>query len=800
MRDSGILNRILKKAKRRLAGGRGFTMAEMLIVVAMIAVLGGLTFVAVNRYQRSMGQLERDAIAKQIFVAAQNHLSAAKGEGYLGKPVKEAVTGEKEAGDIYYIVVNHGRTLSDANAFASVSADGKTVEPILNDMLPFGSVDETVRIGGNYVIRYYREAGIVKDVFYCTQNASPSQFNHSFAAEELPAIFTTHVGPEKKNERATYLNNSILGWYGGADVETLDYKELEPPEIELVNAERLYVRIKDPNLTPSVSLTQGDLRLRLLVKGESSGREHYLDIDRFTGAKDTEGWFIAVLDDITARDLHFCNRVFDDMKATAPDTSNGFFPGENITVQAMVYGEVKTDSQTVYVPAYSAKETANSLFASVADTNSDKKLDTANIANIRHLENLDAAVSKLGENDKIAVTAAVQTDNLIWKDSDSGTKDFVSEIRRQKELTDDPVVTGWAGGQTSAGSYLPVALGSVTSYDGRAHSVTGVTADGSFTGGTAKTDVGLFDALSGQSVSNLQLLDFTVTSTNNAGALAGSAVNTTVTNILARNSSKTGAATDITAANGSAGGLIGSVTGGSVENSAAALSVNGSENAGGLIGTASGNVTVSRCYSGGHTKNGNYRDWVSDNRLYDVTGATAGGLVGSFEGEKIENSYSTCSVSGTTAAGGFAGTAAVKNPIANCYCTGFVSGTRTEGAFAGSLSGTASGCRYFEIVNERADARTGHACLKAVGNQDRDGITQLDNDMSAYEGVVSTESAWDSASAYDVNLRIYYKNKFPLQTVFQLGKNDKTLTSGKTEFVRTHFGDWPAPETFVINN
>ena len=180
-----------------------------------------------------------------------------------------------------------------------------------------------------------------------------------------------------------------------------------------------------------------------------------------------------------------------------------------------------------------------------------------------------------------------------------------------------------------------------------------------------------------------------------------------------------------------------------------------------------------------------------------MTGATAGGLVGSFAGEKIENSYSTCSVSGAMV-GGFAGTAG--GSITNCYCTGLVTGT-TEGAFAGFLSGAASGCLYYEIVNERTDAQTGFACLKAVGNQDRDGrITPLDNDMSAYEGFVSTESAWDPASPYDVNLRIYYKNKFPLQTVFQLGKDVKTLTLGKTEFVRTHFGDWPAPETFVINN
>ena len=45
---------------------RGFTMAEMLIVVAIIGVLAGVTFIAVQNHQRSMAQLERDTIAKEI--------------------------------------------------------------------------------------------------------------------------------------------------------------------------------------------------------------------------------------------------------------------------------------------------------------------------------------------------------------------------------------------------------------------------------------------------------------------------------------------------------------------------------------------------------------------------------------------------------------------------------------------------------------------------------------------------------------------------------------------------------------
>ena len=70
----------MNKLKNRI----GMTLAEVLIVVGIIAVLGGVASVAVWNYQRSLGQLERDGIAKEIFVAAQNHLTAAYGAGYLG--------------------------------------------------------------------------------------------------------------------------------------------------------------------------------------------------------------------------------------------------------------------------------------------------------------------------------------------------------------------------------------------------------------------------------------------------------------------------------------------------------------------------------------------------------------------------------------------------------------------------------------------------------------------------------------------------------------------------------------------
>jgi hypothetical protein len=51
-------------------------------------------------------------------------------------------------------------------------------------------------------------------------------------------------------------------------------------------------------------------------------------------------------------------------------------------------------------------------------------------------------------------------------------------------------------------------------------------------------------------------------------------------------------------------------------------------------------------------------------------------------------------------------------------------------------------------------------------------------------------------------LKLYYGGKYNLQTVAQLD-TDKTLgvveATIPADFVATHYGDWPAPEIFVVN-
>jgi len=69
--------------RKKLASNLGMTMAEMMITVAIIVVLMAVAFIGLVAYQRMLAQVERDGIAKEIFIAAQNHLTLAKGQGYL---------------------------------------------------------------------------------------------------------------------------------------------------------------------------------------------------------------------------------------------------------------------------------------------------------------------------------------------------------------------------------------------------------------------------------------------------------------------------------------------------------------------------------------------------------------------------------------------------------------------------------------------------------------------------------------------------------------------------------------------
>ena len=740
---------------------KGFTLAEMLIVVAIIGVLAGVSFIGVDRYQRSMHQREYDGIAKELFIAAQNHLSMADSQGLVKKNGKSGTAAAgytdldgNSKSDVYYYVVPG----------ESEGGDG-----ILSLMLPQFSVDETVR-GGNYMILYQRSTATVLDVFY---TAPSGRYAHTYAGDQYPTLLGMR-GEGNKNARRNVSgwNGAIVGWYGGDS--GIPHVNFEAPTLAVENAEKLKVIVRNPKANTEESVV-GNLTLKLYIKGVTS--ENVVAITLFTnnsaGANvtmsDNKQRFEYVLDDITGNYANHFAQLFPTL-----------LPGEDLKISV----EATSTSALIDTPLPPDDFViTNSLFAD-PDDGSNVSNGVAAIANIRHLENLDQTISSYSsanrQNGKsITLKNAVQISNLSWNDFKNNTDKERTRISYGNGNSD----------KTAEGCFYPVSPDYELRYDGQNHKISNVSVN-------IASNAGLFGTMNvnGSSVSNLELVDFSINGTASAGALAGSMTNCTVTNVLAHDSSRSFGAV-VRASSGNAGGLIGSASGTKVTKSAAALVVNGGSSAGGLIGSMSGTSTVTASYAGGHTNNATYYTDSGD-PIYNVTGTTAGGLIGSMTGGSVSGSYSTCSASGTTA-GGFVGSGS--GSISNCYCTGLVAGS-TKGAFAGSLSPNPTNCKYFEIINQVPDASQGYICLSSVGGgASNPGITAFDATAKTYDDFCGGSNSWDPANPYDTTLKGYYKNSFNLRTVAQIGKDLKTKTTDNSSFVTTHYGDWPAPEAFVVN-
>lgn len=844
----------MKRIKRNI---RGFTMVELLIVVAIIAVLSSVSFIAVQQYSRSMAQLEHDTIAKEIFIAAQNHLTQANSQGYPG--VTEFGTPEDETQNIYYYVVNSSEGFTDEGTSA------------IDLMLPFAAIDETVRARGSYIIRYQSNPAVVLDVFYCPPTG---RYSHELTKEDYDAARaladvydetgarTTDNKGKRRNADA--LGRAVLGWYGGGQALESG-EEINAPDIIVENGDKLIVKVYNTNVdsmgTPG-KMTE-EVSLKLVIKGVTSQAMMAIplydvpEINRYSipetryahdGEYTTDEGdiqvleYTVVLDDITTTasgadiaDMRFAG-LNDDALYSQYRNDRQFIPGENLVVSAVAYSNKKLTNV-----AFSREYTTNSLFEDLQPDG--VAADQVFISSIRHLENLDKAVSGLVkstvdlEDEKVQnrydIQKAVQTKDLSFPEFKNAVSDTPEDVKVLYNVSSDGGMTVTIT-PTAEGCYKPVDLDYTLTYEGQIepttplaegalperHTVTGIKVGG-YSG-----DAGLFGAVSVTGwINNLEIVDCDIVSTGvgkSAGALAGSLNQVNVKNVLARGISeftvKKPGETDETetvirniTAEGSAGGLIGSLTAvtsegvtlGKVENCAAALYVNGKD-AGGLIGVVNGGAQVIASYSGGHTEKGEYyrHDAETGKRtdpIINVDGTEcAGGLIGLAGGATIRTSYSTCSVKGSTA-GGLAGS--IDGHIDHSYCTGLVETTETEGAvkgaFAGTLgeSATATGCKFYEIINGETPALGGDGTA--------DGIVPLDANAASYNAFVGAATTWDAApQPYDTELAKYFKvegedpeTRFNLRTVDQL--DPMMLAKIATDAV--HYGDWPAPETIVTN-
>ena len=724
---------INRKSRKK---NRGFTLAELMAVIAIIAILAALGFVAISHYWRILKQMEFDSIAKEIFISAQNHISMVDNESYLGS---NSFGTPENAGDPegnYYYVVGSDKSILNGNNALSL-------------MLPFASIDETVRQGGSYIIRYHKQSARILDVFYSTPS---SRFGHTFTDSEYTDLISNYRSDEHKLDRRRYgTDQKVIGYYGGEEANTLNYiDDLPEPELIIENAERLKAKITNAD---AIKAKYPDAKLRIIVSGLKSGKSRYIDLDL---SANTE----YVLDSITESGMHFydlfCNGEHGEGGHTEIKGSDNLIPGENITVQAKVF----VDSSLCKL-AFSDKKGTNSIFG---DETTNVKAD---INNIRHLENLDPEVSKFANN---TITAAEQSADMAWdtfKTNISASDVYVYKPgEKNKQLT-------------AAGKYYPVQMpANIISYNGMSHKISKIDAN-------ANGSVGLFSIASNKTITNLELVDFNIAATGDngyGGALAGRISGTTVENVSVHDD------TDISLieAYSYGGGLVGAAEGSSkIKYSLASVLVQSTSYAGGLVGHAN-NAEINLSYSGGHTKNGKYEE---NNINVVATTGHAGGLVGYASSTTINSCYSTCSSDGKLSAGAFVGYS-TNSTIGNCYATGYVKASddskTDKGGFIGvNVGGSPNSCWYLIISNNNL--------LTAIGNlPNNTSVKAIDENTQKYQEFISLLA---NAKPYDQTLRDHFKGKYLYQSIEKLSGS----IVASNYFVDNHVGDWADYQSLIIN-
>lgn len=658
---------------------KGFTLGEMLITVAVVAILSAVAIISVVGYLWNVRLLDADQAAREVYLAAQYHLSLARERGTLDQyKGKDLGTVDQLYADSDY-VNQDGGTLYDL-----VYSPGNNAADVINAILPQGSIDETMRTGGSYIITYDKDTATVVGVFYSYAGRS---YGYSFTADTLTkeanALQEAMNNKDSADAKAVRkhfpdtMAKKTIGFYGGRDLAAAD--KTDAPVLSIENGDTLSAVVtlsekQNQLLTP----TPNGYAIQLTIRGEKSGNTFTKAFDAKSAdvvlpGKDNGIFQYAVVLDAW-QDQNGDDKKQIDWQFAQKEQSQDLIPGENITVTASI---VKKNNDGSYSSASKPSNSVltNSMFGSLKQENGQ---NTVTISSIRHLENL----SKISEDSakQLNIANAKQVTDISFTAYQKNMASFFN--------SDKPEMY----------SYLPVPLKNELTYD--AGYLDGDNARQYMLSDIDAVGGGVFDTLAKDkklTVSNLQIVDINVKSTGSAyaGALLSEAgENSTVNtnNVLVWDKSATigiSAETD-------AGGLIGHSDGNVIiKNTAVSAYVKSTGgNAGGLIGSAS-SLSVISSYVSAHTYQGDYVTQVNpqtdkEGQHYNIISEkkTAGGIVGTVSSlGKLTNSYVTASIYGTTA-NAFVGPVSDNTNYTsnNCYAVSVINGSKVKepSTFSGS--------------------------------------------------------------------------------------------------------------------
>ena len=779
---------------------KGFTLAELLVTIAIITALMAISVPAVFTIRKNLRQKELDTKAETLYMAVQNRLSElyASGNSDTYNPARypDSMTclngypGDYDATD---------NTLNEDSVYYIISGDNPAASAIVTDSI----VDSDLK-DGNWVIeiipyqqRDYESdartltAGLVYGVYYSEDLAADLGAEYQSGLSENGYSYIS----EMRDKSVRLEDGARVGYYGGKKVETAtSVSSLSIDSVTIhSNAEVLTatVKAKKPDsgakdLALAFKLSDeygnsftvyydgGTGRYYTGYNSESHSFSSLYTAGNISLASDANSYiFTITMDDLSSDATRFYSLygAGSGHNMLMANSTSELVSGSEITLDVTFFcpSDMAT-TETAY-----ASDTGSSLFARTSTVSDDGKAD---IYCGRHLQNLDE-----GSHVDSRVTSAVQINNIDLSESGNFCKAYGSAyyngVTSYKNLV--------TGSSVSAPNFESITNQYITSYTGGAdlgsagtrYAIKGITIN------TADGSAGLFASLgtaASSEASAISLKNITMTgarvSTSNAQGAAGALVGTISDKIpvmitgcqvyLSKDSGDIPDTADESAnyeaylwiSGTNAGGLVGVNGGNLIIMGSSASTVIGSVNAGGLVGSNAGTVALAECYSDSYI----YGDYV-------------GGLIGSGAGS---------------------------TSLVNCYSAGFAGLNSTSSEGAGLVDG---------LVTSLENSYTVLACYKkaADGGINREGGQVLLKADGTYystaksaSGAVSSVYYYNAAAVtgYDLagSAAVSYLTAEQLGDAFSTGKSvtqaykllGQSLTAYSYPALNTlnHYGDW----------
>lgn len=726
------------KYRKHETANSGFTMVELLTVIAILLLVGLIAVFSLSKLRRSLRQHELDTRAEIIYVAAQNRMAELRAAGCEGLYSKGLSDGDNGV----YAMAFDGTHMDESSRdvefcylYVNDASDKRTGAPAA--LLPDTAVDKDLW-NGCWCIEYAPSTGSIYAVFY---SESP-----------LPSHTDLNGNYRNFNYRA---RTASVGYYGGDIAQTQDISKFNP-SISIENAEKLTVTFYSNN--PSDDTSAHPLTFTITISDQFGG-SYTRTVTGLQGGLqqlDSRNYkYQWVLDDLSSTNKRFFAQTVGKVSCGTP-----------ITIKLTV-SSTDPSIDTVFTT-----RTTNGLFDDRTDLGYGE--NTALVAYGRHLANL----SDTSHVNAAIITSAVQVDDISFFDDPADKTDWYS-LYTANGVKFSPIynknLTSFSGIHFTSGSY-------------EQHIINGLTV-------SSPSAAGLFSTFSGK-ISNAILVNSQITGGVAGGLAARTDGALTLENCrvyLTELSGLKAASADAVPARitgTTVGGLVGiadhSLT---IQNSFASTIIKGSTAAAGLVGHAQGAVSVSRSYAdsyltapttGGLVGTTGSISGLSLRDSYAAGYQTATDAAAGFVAGRLANAhsaYSACAFPGTPQ---IIYTTAAEGTAANVSSVFYLT-SGLDGQTIHSLTGTTQGLPYAQMSAASFLTALNSTAFTTASADTTVPYNLLSQGLSTYSYPLLTgmNHYGDWQAEFEAEALVYYE-RYADDTVGFFGGNVDNLADDKT--------------------